>query len=196
MAKTNLTTFFENSLLAPFFQPAIQKKEIDQKFEAMLMARYNCVFTDAYSLKNKVSSAHTQANFNNVMKYQYLQTKKNGIVKLDNKKRIKYITENFSSLFGITEDTTYLKQFDNILLQLGLGPPRKYNGKDVGWTKEFEAELPTNFYIAKKFTEKGQGECDVFFYNREHKTLYLNSFNHTSTDEKKNEYDIEYWKIE
>lgn len=196
MAKTNLTTFFEDGLLAPFFQPAIQKKEITKKFAEMLMARYNYVFTDEYSLKNHVNSAHTQANFNNVMKYQYLQIKKNVIFKLDIIKQIKYITENFSSLFGITEDETYLEQFDNILLQLGLGPPRKYNGKDVGWTQEFEAELPTNFYIAKKFTEKGRPLCDVFFYKRKYKTVYLNLHTHTLTDEKKNDHDIEYWKIE
>ena len=82
------------------------------------------------------------------------------------------------------------------MLQLGLGPPRKYNEKDVGWTKEFEAELPTNFYIAKKFTAKGQKKCDVFFYKRKHKTVYLNLHTFTLTDAKKNDHDIEYWKIE
>ena len=158
MAKTNLTTFFENGLLAPFLNTV--KNQPTQDRVERLYEELEKIYSDKqlYSTENKSKS---DVKLKDLLKYQpkykeIIQSRKSNRHLRIPDPVARYITSTFPLILAIPEneiDQEYRDTFDYIVDELLKGPPRNSVGRKsqystaYGWDESFEEKLPQNFIV-------------------------------------------------
>ena len=155
MAKTNLTTFFENGLLAPFLNTAKNQTTQDRMTRLYSNMESNYEIIQKYNNQDpSTSNINLFDLLKNQPKYKEINQPRIG-------KRIlypvaRYITTTFPSILAIPKDAAdhiYWNEFDNIVYQLLKGPPRNIVGREnqyyktYGWDESLEEKLPQDFIV-------------------------------------------------
>lgn len=154
MAKTNLTTFFENGLLAPFLNTVKHQTTQDRPTRLYKELEEIYVSNQAYSTNIQSDTNIIIYNLlNHQPRFKELRKPRNG--KSIQYPVARYITDTFPSLLDISEsdaDHIYRNEFEYIVHQLLKGPPRNNVGSKryfttYGWDEAFEEKLPQNFIV-------------------------------------------------